>query len=123
MKDATTFSASDWLALKEGSARTIFEGSPDQIRELYRKLVRQWHPDRNADPQASDVFVRLKALYGHALALAGGKTAVLNDTSIWVEEVVDHQGHRFRLNAQAQEPFELGTFLRGKATSVSYTHL
>lgn len=116
MKDATTFSASDWLALKEGSARTIFEGSPDQIRELYRKLVRHWHPDRNADPQASDVFVHLKALYGHALALAGGKTAVLNDTSVWVEEVVDHQGHRFRLNAQAQEPFELGTFLRGKAT-------
>jgi hypothetical protein len=32
MRDATSFSATEWLALGEGSARTVFLGTPEQIR-------------------------------------------------------------------------------------------
>ena len=79
MRDATSFSATEWLALGEGSARTVFLGTPEQIRALYRRLVLQWHPDRNPDPRANDVFVHLKTLYSHAVALAGGRTAPRRD--------------------------------------------
>lgn len=116
MRDATSFSATEWLALGEGSARTVFLGTPEQIRALYRRLVLQWHPDRNPDPRANDVFVHLKTLYSHAVALAGGRTARKSDSVGISETVTDSKGQTFRFVAQAQEPFELGCFFRGKAS-------
>lgn len=116
MKDATSFSATEWLALGEGSARTVFLGTPEQMRGLYRRLVLYWHPDRNTDPLANDVFVHLKALYSHAVALAGGRTAKKADGDGIAETLTDAKGKTFRFVAQAQEPFELGRFLRGRAS-------
>lgn len=115
MKDATTFSATQWLALSQGSATSVFTGTPEEIRGLYRRLAAHWHPDRNTDPWAKDVFVHLKALYTHALALSGGSTARAGTVDV-IETLTDSQGHTFRFAGQAREAFELGTFLRGKAT-------
>ena len=110
MRDATAFDAAGWMALGKGSARDIFPGTPQEVQSLYRKLVGQWHPDRNPDPQAGEVFVRLQELYEHAKAVASGKPT-------GPEIVVsDRAGRKFRFQAQAEEPFELGSFLRGKAS-------
>lgn len=108
MDDATAFSARDWMALGEGSARAIFGGAPAARQALYRRLVKRWHPDRNRDPLAHDVFVRLQALYA--------KATVGTDSGDIEETVVDGRGRRFRFAGQAREAFELGTFLRGQAT-------
>lgn len=110
MRNATALDAAGWMALGKGSARDIFPGTPAEVQSLYRRLVGQWHPDRNTHPQAGEVFVRLHELYEHARALASGRPL---GPEVRVE---DHHQRVFRFQAQAEEPFELGSFLRGKAS-------
>lgn len=37
--------------------------SPEEVKRAYRKLVMQWHPDRNTSPEAEEQFKRIKAAY------------------------------------------------------------
>ena len=37
--------------------------TPDVIEAAYRALARQWHPDTNEDPSASEQMARLNAAY------------------------------------------------------------
>lgn len=37
--------------------------TPEQVKSAYRRAARQWHPDVNKDPDAEQVFLRLKEAY------------------------------------------------------------
>ena len=37
--------------------------TPDQIKQAYRKLALQYHPDRNKDPSAADRFKEISEAY------------------------------------------------------------
>ena len=109
MKNATALNTAEWLGLTDGSARDIFRGSAAEIQTLYRKLVQRWHPDRNPDPQAPDVFIRIQTLHG----LATGSRPSPSEVTF---ETTDHSGRRFRFQGLAQEPFELGRWARAAHT-------
>lgn len=109
MKNATALTTLEWLGLTDGSARDIFPGSAAEIQALYRKLVQRWHPDRNPDPRAQDVFIRIQSL--HAVA-SGGRPV----TPAATFEVTDVSGRQFRFQGQAQEAFELGHWGRAAHT-------
>lgn len=40
-----------------------FPVSPDQIKERYREMALQWHPDRNPDPRAHEIMVSITNAY------------------------------------------------------------
>ncbi len=109
MRNATALTTADWLALTDRSARDIFPGSAAEIQALYRKLIQRWHPDRNPDPQAKDVFVRIQTLHTLALGPAASKAVVSFETT-------DQDGRVFRFQGAAQAPFELGQWGRASNT-------
>lgn len=37
--------------------------TPEQVKSAYRRAARQWHPDVNKEPDAEQVFLRLKEAY------------------------------------------------------------
>lgn len=39
------------------------DATPDQVRQAYRKLALQFHPDKNPDPSATEKFQQLSAAY------------------------------------------------------------
>lgn len=109
MKNATALNTAEWLGLTDGSARDIFRGSAAEIQTLYRKLVQRWHPDRNPDPRAPDVFIRIQTLHGLATGTRVKAAAVSFETT-------DMSGRVFRFQGTAQEPFELGHWGRAAHT-------
>lgn len=76
MKDATrdhimtampqALDAAAMLAIPQAEPERLFSAA-DAIAATFRTLARRWHPDRNADPQASHVFAHLAALRAEAL--------------------------------------------------------
>ncbi len=34
-----------------------------EIRKAYKSLAKQWHPDKNQDPQAEDKFIEITKAY------------------------------------------------------------
>lgn len=51
--------AQDYYALL-GVSR---DAAPEELKKAYRKLARQWHPDVNSDPAASDKFKEITTAY------------------------------------------------------------
>ena len=47
------FTNEDILGLK-------YNVSQDEIKKVYRTLAQQYHPDKNADPQAQKKFIEIK---------------------------------------------------------------
>jgi DnaJ family protein C protein 16 len=39
------------------------DASPEQIKKAYRKLAKQWHPDRNREEGANDKFMKINEAY------------------------------------------------------------
>ncbi|XP_062505507.1 dnaJ homolog subfamily C member 16-like [Corticium candelabrum] len=37
--------------------------SPDEIKQSYKRLAKQWHPDRNKNPEASEKFMEISEAY------------------------------------------------------------
>lgn len=104
MKNATTLTAADWIALSPEKAAVLFTGSRSEVHTLYRRLVKQWHPDRNRDPQAHAVFVLIQLAYKKALALAGDPPTPHPLTF----SITDTDGRVFQFRGGFGEPFILG---------------
>lgn len=97
MDTALPWTAPEILALSDGAAARLFPGDEPARKALYRRLVRQWHPDRNRDPQAGAVFGRIHALYTR-----------LGNGGVATREFTSSEGRCFRVQARRFEAFELG---------------
>jgi DnaJ-class molecular chaperone len=40
------------------------DASQGEIKQAYKKLARQWHPDKNKSPRASEKFIEINKAYG-----------------------------------------------------------
>jgi molecular chaperone DnaJ len=79
--------------------------TPEQIKQAYRKLAMQWHPDRNPSPQATDRFREIAEAY-----------AVLSDET--KRQAYDTAGHagvseRWSMDDLFRD-FEFGDFFGGR---------
>lgn len=105
--------AQHWLSLPDHKAFEVFAGSATSVRNLYRRLVQRWHPDRNPDPQAAAVLIRIQHLY----RLAAGKSVSHPiDTDLLSVQLSSSDGRAFRYQGLAVEDFELGRYLRAEKT-------
>jgi len=41
--------------------------SPTDIKRAYRRLAMRWHPDRNADPEATERFKAIRGAYDYLM--------------------------------------------------------
>lgn len=102
---STAFEPLSWpaeqlLAVTLPQARRLFSGDDATMRELFRRLAAKWHPDRNADVQATRAFAHLQALFDAARAAARAGPASVEFTC--------RDGRRFQLRYLRRRPFELG---------------
>ena len=74
MLDAKTI-----LKTAPAQAKLLFPGGEQEIRRAFRRLVLDWHPDRNPDSQAARVIAHLKALRQVALRGQGCDLATIQD--------------------------------------------
>ncbi|HSN63040.1 MAG TPA: J domain-containing protein, partial [Azonexus sp.] len=42
---------------------------PAELKNAYRRLAMQWHPDRNTDPLATERFKAIRAAYEQLVAV------------------------------------------------------
>ena len=52
----------------------------ERIRTAYKKLARQWHPDKNPDANATEIFQKVNAAY-HRLTQVRASVYVCVDTA------------------------------------------
>jgi hypothetical protein len=67
MSTQTILSADEILAIPEDAPERLFS-SADAVKKEGRVFTQRWHPDRNKDPRAADVFDRLRKLEAAAEA-------------------------------------------------------
>lgn len=56
------------LKVSPSEPERLFTQDEEETKKLYRTLAVEWHPDRNPDPEATNVFSHLTLLYNEALA-------------------------------------------------------
>jgi hypothetical protein len=96
------------MALRPAQARVLFPGDRPAISARYKDLAKRWHPDRNRDPRAADVFARLSELHGIALRIVDGVSA----TQERVFRTRD--GRTFRLRWAVRHETDFGEVLVGE---------
>lgn len=95
------------LAIPEDRPDLLFPEDPAASADRWKALVRRWHPDRNAAPDAAAVFARLAALKATAERWrAEGRWRSAD--SLWLRGC---DCRRRRLRFRAHRPFELGEML------------
>ena len=102
--------ASQWLSLTDRAAAALFPSPAGARQALYRKLVQRWHPDRNREPRAAEVFMRIQSLQPTLLPKSRPVPSV---------DLPDHRGRVFRYQPLASEPFVLGRYHRA-GSSLAY---
>ena len=79
------------------------------LKQDYFSLLKKWHPDLSKDPQANDVLVHVKALYGKAQEKIASK--------IWAPpgllELTGIDGKTRKIKYRAKRSFELGDIYVG----------
>jgi len=53
--------------------------SPADVKRAYRRLAMRWHPDRNADPAATEHFKRIREAYDQLVAVDAPEEAKTDD--------------------------------------------
>ena len=83
----------------------LFPCDEDKIKTKYKELVKEWHPDTNSNPEASNVFAKINELYNRALKLL--KNGQWEKTNYILISKTD--GKKIALNYDTYFNFELGT--------------
>lgn len=107
MENVYDLTASQWLSLPDHAVAALFPANAADRQRLFRKLVQRWHPDRNTDARASEVFMRIQRL---------ARTVRLPRTDKAAIEVMATDGRTFRYQATHSEDHALGRFHRASAT-------
>jgi len=82
-----------------GVLATKNNATDDEIKSAYRRVAKQWHPDINHDPQASEMFLRIKNAYD---ILSDRKKRSRYDAGLALEATIDKnfdKGSSFRLDS------------------------
>lgn len=83
----------------------LFPYGEDKVKAKYKELVKEWHPDTNSSPEASNVFAKITGLYNHALELlSNGQWEKTNYILISKDN-----SKKIALNYDTYFDFELGT--------------
>jgi hypothetical protein len=93
------------LVINVDRPERLFARDADQITNLYRRLAKLWHPDRNKIARASEVFAHLSILKSKAEEkLANG---TWQESGFYTCHLKD--GRTLRVRSDASRDFELGT--------------
>lgn len=99
-----SLSADQILAILEPEQLFTSEAN---VRKEFKALAFTWHPDRNASPQATEVFAQITALHELALIhLKQGKWTIPGQMRL-----VDTAGVKYILRFRTRHRFELGEML------------
>ena len=95
------------LKLKRVDADLLFPGDAAAVADRFRELAKTWHPDRNRDPRAADVFGRIVELHQAALGRLGRRAG--GERCFTTRE-----GRTFRLRWLTRRTFEAGELFVGE---------
>lgn len=107
MENVYDLTASQWLTLPDHEVTALFPAQQAERQKVCRQLAQRWHPDRNADTRASEVFMRIQRLASTLRPARGNQAAV---------EIVSSDGRTFHYQATHSEDHALGRFHRATAT-------
>lgn len=93
----------------------LFPYGEDKVKAKYKELAREWHPDRNRNPDSPEVFTKITELYRRALQLLEDGQWEKTDFVL----IGKTDGKKIALNYENSFTFELGTCYAAK-TKVVY---
>lgn len=109
IKDIEKLDAASILAIDISKPELYFPPDIDDIKGLYRRMAKHWHPNYNKDADAPDVFAHLALLKKAALEKIEQRT--------WQEPGYFScrltNGKMFRAKADAERSFDLGKLYIG----------
>lgn len=98
------------LRIPPSHPELLFSGDEPAVHQLYHRLAAQWHPDRNTNPRATEVFQRIVTLYTAAKAqIASGRWSAARGETL----LTARDGKQYRVKHFTRRPFELGELLIG----------
>ena len=95
------------LNLNPVEAGLLFPGDATAVADRFRELAKAWHPDRNRDPKAVEVFGRIVELHQAALGRLARRPG--GERSFTTRE-----GRTFRLRWLTRHTFETGELFVGE---------
>ncbi len=102
------------LAIPADKPERLFKCGSDDIKQAYRLLAMQWHPDRNGDPSAPAVFQHI----GRLVASAQEKIACGEWQGRGSARFVAIDGKVYEIHYLRRHRFELGTmYVAGTAVA------
>ena len=108
-----TVSIEKLLGIPEDQPERLFER--DDLKRQYRQLLKQWHPDVNASPRASEAVVKIGCLYEKAVAK--------DSAGLWERPnyrlFIGNDNIKREIFFRVKRSFELGEILIGD-TTVTY---
>ena len=111
MPAATSLAPEDILAIPLNKPTRLFSSDAATMKREYRALVRRWHPDVNASPQAGEVLRHINALHA---AARGGDAGSDKDRPGQLD-LATTAGTRIRLRYRHQTADDLGTVYIARA--------
>jgi hypothetical protein len=109
MNDISKLTPSDILSIKQ--PEKLFSGET-AVEAEYRILAKIWHPDRNKDPQANDVFAQVGTLYRAAKQKIEAGSWEIPGLYFFT----DTTGKKFQVRYKRKHVFELGEMYVGEYT-------
>lgn len=89
----------------------LFPGEAASVQTSYYRLAARWHPDRNPERQATEVFQHIAALYAAARQqIAAGRWRPYSGETL----LEGSTGRQYRVRHLARRPHELGELLIGR---------
>lgn len=97
--------ASAILNIPTNKPERLFSGDKAKAEQEFRRLAAQWHPDKNSDPQAGDVFTHVNVLFDNAMRRLANGTWVGPSRVYFADSTGEHT---FSLEYLKSYDYELG---------------